>query len=130
MRKLFNRTALLALVSATMLTSACVYRQDILQGNVLLDRDVDKIELGMTCDQVRFVIGTPMVATPFHPDRWVYLLYVDSQYEQRDQYRRLVLTFDAEGLTDIQKQGFESKAGDAVPKAGFEETVEESPTDE
>ncbi len=91
MRKLFRRTGLLALLTATILTSACVYRQDILQGNVLLDRDVDKLELGMTREQVRFVLGTPMVATPFHQDRWEYLLYVDSQFEQRDRYRRLTL---------------------------------------
>lgn len=130
MRKFAQRAALLALTAAISLTSACVYRQDILQGNVLLDREVNQIETGMTRNQVRFILGTPMVATPFQPDTWEYLLYVDSQYEARDQYRRVSLQFEGDTLVNISKTGFESRAGDAVPKAGFEETVEENRSDE
>ncbi|MDX1453877.1 MAG: outer membrane protein assembly factor BamE [Gammaproteobacteria bacterium] len=130
MRQALNKIMLPLLTAA--LLSGCVYRQDILQGNVLLDRDIEKLELGMSREQVKFILGTPMVADPYHPDRWDYLLYVDSMKEERDRYRHMVMYFGADGLERIEKRGGfddESMASE-VPKAGFEEETEENPTTE
>ena len=64
----FDRPAALAL-------TACVYRIDIQQGNLLDHVDIDQIEVGMTRSQVQFLLGTPMVADSFHRDRWDYAYY-------------------------------------------------------
>jgi len=57
--------------------SACeiVYKLPTRQGNVIEQRELDKVKLGMTRDQVRFVLGTPIAASPLRDDRWDYFGY-------------------------------------------------------
>jgi len=65
----------LAIVLAALALTACVYRIDIQQGNLLDDEDIVQVEVGMTRSQVQFLLGTPMVADSFHRDRWDYAYY-------------------------------------------------------
>jgi outer membrane protein assembly factor BamE len=48
------------------------YRPDIQQGNFVSKEMVSQLREGMTPDQVRFVLGTPLLADVFHADRWDY----------------------------------------------------------
>ena len=50
-----------------------VYKIDINQGNYLSQDSVDKLKVGMTQAQVRQVLGTPLIASPFRTDRWDYV---------------------------------------------------------
>ena len=50
-----------------------VYKLDINQGNYLTQDMVDKLKVGMTEVQVQQALGTPMLADPFHADRWDYI---------------------------------------------------------
>jgi outer membrane protein assembly factor BamE len=71
------RPLLAVLLLATMLMStACVYRANISQGNIVVEEDLDQVELDMTRNQVRFLLGTPMIDDPFHADRWDYVYYI------------------------------------------------------
>ena len=71
------RPLMAVLLLATMLMStACVYRANISQGNIVVEEDLDQVELEMTRNQVRFLLGTPMIDDPFHADRWDYVYYV------------------------------------------------------
>lgn len=49
-----------------------VYRPDIQQGNFVSREMVDQLRVGMTPDQVRFVLGTPLMVDVFHGERWDY----------------------------------------------------------
>jgi outer membrane protein assembly factor BamE (lipoprotein component of BamABCDE complex) len=49
------------------------YRVDIPQGNYLDRNMVEQVRPGMTRDQVRFALGTPLHTDPFRPDRWDYV---------------------------------------------------------
>ena len=49
-----------------------VYRLDINQGNFLTQDMVDKLKTGQTRVQVRQVLGTPMLTSAFHDNRWDY----------------------------------------------------------
>lgn len=49
------------------------YRIDIRQGNYVDQEMVAKLKKGMSREQVRFVLGTPLVADAFHDDRWDYV---------------------------------------------------------
>jgi outer membrane protein assembly factor BamE len=69
------RFRLPAIVLAALALTACVYRIDIQQGNLLDDDDIGQVEVGMTRSQVQFLLGTPMVADSFHRDRWDYAYY-------------------------------------------------------
>lgn len=49
------------------------YRIAIPQGNYLTKETLGQVREGMTPEQVRFALGTPLVQDPFHPDRWDYV---------------------------------------------------------
>jgi outer membrane protein assembly factor BamE len=55
------------------------YRVDVQQGNFVSREMVDQLKQGMqrpegvTRDQVRFVLGTPLLTDIFHTDRWDYV---------------------------------------------------------
>lgn len=48
------------------------YRVDVQQGNFVSREMVAQLRPGMTRDQVRFVLGTPLLTDIFHADRWDY----------------------------------------------------------
>ena len=83
--------------------SGCVYRIDIQQGNLLEEEAIDQVEVGMTRSQVRFLLGTPMVADTFHQDRWDYMYYFRRGRSRDIQRRWFVVTFEADSDIDVQK---------------------------
>lgn len=60
-------------VSACAVIDPLVYKINIPQGNFIEQRDVDNLRVGMTREQVRFVLGTPVVDNSFRDDDWVYV---------------------------------------------------------
>ncbi len=95
---------LLPLLCAGFLLTGCniIYKQNIQQGNALEQEDLDQLELGMSKNQVAFLLGTPAIQDPFHQDRWDYL----SSFARRggDPVRRLV-TLKFEGDTLVYMRG-------------------------
>lgn len=69
------------------------YRVDVRQGNYVSQEMVAQIRPGMTRDQVRFALGTPLVADMFHADRWDYV-YRLQPGRGEVQLRRLVVFFE------------------------------------
>ena len=49
------------------------YRVDIPQGNFVSEEMLAQLKVGMTPDQVRFALGTPLITDIFHADRWDYV---------------------------------------------------------
>lgn len=49
------------------------YRIDIQQGNFVSQEMVSQLKEGMTPDQVRFALGTPLLNDMFHANRWDYV---------------------------------------------------------
>ncbi len=58
----------------TMLPEA--HKIDIHQGNILDTERIEQLEIGMSRDQVRYLLGNPVSNNLFHADRWDYLHYV------------------------------------------------------
>jgi outer membrane protein assembly factor BamE len=52
------------------------YRPDIQQGNFVSQEMLAQLKPGMTRDQVKFVLGTPLLTDMFHADRWDYPFYL------------------------------------------------------
>jgi outer membrane protein assembly factor BamE (lipoprotein component of BamABCDE complex) len=61
-----------------------VYKIDINQGNYLSQDMVDKLKVGMTQQQVRLILGTPLVESPFRRDRWDYVYEFAKQGKLRE----------------------------------------------
>ena len=49
------------------------YRVDIQQGNVITQEMISQLRVGMTREQVRFILGTPLISDPFKPNQWEYV---------------------------------------------------------
>ena len=76
MTKIFHRILLGFALGA--LASGCVYRINIQQGNYLDQAAVEQVKAGMTRSQVRYLLGTPMVADSFNKERWDYIYEPDA----------------------------------------------------
>ena len=71
------RSRLLILGAVCSLLAACgsfnPYKIDVQQGNVLTQEMVAQLKPGQTREQVRFILGTPLLADIFHQQRWDYV---------------------------------------------------------
>lgn len=52
------------------------YRPDIQQGNFVSQEMLAQLKVGQTRDQVKFLLGTPLMTDVFHADRWDYPFYL------------------------------------------------------
>ncbi len=69
------------------------YRPDVPQGNIVTLEMVEQLRPGMTRDQVRFLLGTPLVTSMFHMDRWDYVYHLKRGKGTEVQTRRLTVYF-------------------------------------
>jgi outer membrane protein assembly factor BamE len=77
------------------------YRPDIQQGNVVTKEMVEQLRESMTRDQVRFLLGTPLLTSIFHADRWDYIYYLQRGKGDEKQLRRLVVVFKNDRLASF-----------------------------
>ena len=85
------------------------YRMEIQQGNYVSQDMVSQLKQGMTKEQVRFILGTPMVIDIFHADRWDYVYWREAPNGSREQ-RKLTVRFENGQLARLD--------GDVVPSGG------------
>jgi outer membrane protein assembly factor BamE len=85
------------------------YRMVIQQGNFISQEMVAQLKPGMTREQVRFILGTPLVTDIFHADRWDYIFYRELANGKREQ-RNLSVIFEKDRLARV--------IGDLMPAEG------------
>ena len=95
------KNILLVLVVLSPVLSACTpYKMDIRQGNLVTPDMREKLKVGMTKQQVRYVLGTPMINDAFHGNRWDYsyrLQHGGKMTEKQD----MTLYFEGDNLVRI-----------------------------
>lgn len=84
-----------------MLVSACVFRIDVQQGNLLEETDIEAVQIGMTRSQVRFLLGTPVVQDTFHQDRWDYIYYFRKGRSRYADRSWLIVHFDGDRVRQV-----------------------------
>ena len=72
-RKIFSIGLISTLAACSM---PPLFRVVINQGNLVDGEMLDKLEVGMTESQVKYVLGTPLISDTFAPDRWDYFTSV------------------------------------------------------
>ena len=77
-----------------------VYKMTVQQGNIVTEEMVDRLEPGMTTRQVRYLLGTPLLADMFHADRWDYT-YTIRRGHQPMEIKRLTLYFSEDALVRV-----------------------------
>jgi outer membrane protein assembly factor BamE len=93
---------LVIVISMSLAMQACVYRVDVQQGNLLEDKDIEAVQIGMTRSQVRFLLGTPMVEDSFHHDRWDYIYFFRQGRSRNADRSWLIVHFDADRVKEIE----------------------------
>lgn len=84
-------------------SAGCVYRANIAQGNLIEQDDLDQVEVGMTRNQVRFLLGTPLIDDPFHQARWDYVYYVRFGRDDAVFKRWVTIIFENDTVAEINK---------------------------
>jgi len=82
------------------------YKIDVIQGNFVSKEQVEQLRPGMTRDQVKATLGTPLMASLFHADRWDYVFTLKRQGVEPQSYKYTVF------FKNDQLERFE---GDAMP---------------
>ena len=89
-------------LAAVLVLSACgfvtPYKVDVLQGNVVTREQVAALKPGMPRQQVRDILGSPLLTSMFHADRWDYVFTLRRQGQ--DVQRRRVAVFFKDGVLE------------------------------
>ncbi len=107
--------------AVSLLASGCVYRINIQQGNFLNQGAVDTVKEGMTRSQVRYLLGTPMVADSFNKERWDYIYYLKKGRTRHVDSRRVTVYFDGDKVARLgQAHGCGSRRAGCIGRENQE----------
>jgi outer membrane protein assembly factor BamE len=71
-----------------------VYKLDINQGNYVTQDQVEKLKVGQTRQQVRLILGTPLLSDAFHASRWDYVYEFERQARVLEHTRLTIYFVD------------------------------------
>jgi len=103
-------------------TTVSPYKIDVVQGNVVTREQLAVLKTGMPRAVVRDVLGTPLLSSVFHADRWDYVFTLQRQ-GATPQSRKVTLFFKNEMLERIE-------ADELPSEAEFVSTLKSSPPGE
>jgi outer membrane protein assembly factor BamE len=82
---------ILTVLLSFLFISACsipkVYKLTVQQGNIVTQDMIDELKVGMTKRQVDYVMGTPLIRSPYQQDRWDYLYTLERRDEIVKNYQ-------------------------------------------
>ncbi|MBA3773294.1 MAG: outer membrane protein assembly factor BamE [Ramlibacter sp.] len=85
------------------------YKVEIVQGNFVSKEQVEVLKPGMGRQQVRDILGTPLVSSVFHADRWDYVFTIKRQ-GVAPQARKLAVFFKGNALDRFEGDEMPSEA--------------------
>ena len=102
------KAALYLIIGASLLVlNGCVrsYRVEIQQGNVISAEQIEKITPGTSRNEVRFILGTPLIEDPFHAERWDYFYSLDPAKGELVTKYRLSVWFENDQVLQTVVEG-------------------------
>ena len=105
-RSFFALICVVAALGLTACSSPVIYKPEVVQGNFVSREQVQALRAGMPRQAVRDVLGTPLVTSLFHADRWDYAFTIRRQGTEPQQ-RRFSVFFKGDVLDRVE--------GDALP---------------
>lgn len=93
--------------------SACqlLYIPDTQQGNLITQKMIDRLKDGMTPNQVKYVLGTPLIRDAFNKERWDYFYTFSKGGSNKTDRRQLTVFFKNKKLSKFETKSI--KQGDA-----------------
>lgn len=122
MRQPFLQLSIVVFLS-TLLGACSTYRVLVTQGNVVQTEKLEQLQLGMTPEQVEYLLGTPLLRSPVAENRWDYVYRTERGgallYE-----RRITVFFENGVVSNV-----EDTDPPAAKKAAAIESVDAEPDD-
>ena len=87
------------------------YKMDIQQGNYVSQDMVAQLKPGMTREQVRYILGTPLLTDIFHKDRWDYIYWHEAANGKREERHVAIFFSPDDRLERITGDVVSSAAG-------------------
>jgi outer membrane protein assembly factor BamE len=85
------------------------YKVEVVQGNFVSKEQVQALKPGMSRQQVRDMLGTPLVTSVFHAGRWDYVFTL-KRHGVQEQARRLTVFFKGDVLDRFEGDEMPSEA--------------------
>jgi len=89
------------------------YRSDIGQGNFITKSQADRLKKGMRKEEVRLLLGTPLLVDPFRENRWDYVFDIRKGDGSRER-RRFFVEFKGDALERWGGDELPTETGDAL----------------
>ncbi|MFM1827706.1 MAG: hypothetical protein RLY67_1087 [Pseudomonadota bacterium] len=89
------------------------YRSDIGQGNFITKSQADRLKRGMRKEEVRLLLGTPLLVDPFRENRWDYVFDIRKGDGSRER-RRFFVEFKGDALEQWGGDELPTESGDAL----------------
>ena len=105
---IMSKTFFYSLLLCLTLLSGCsgklftIHKIDVQQGNAVEVEKVEQLAVGMTKEQVEFLLGSPMLTDIFHPERWDYIYYLIPGYGEKER-RHVSIIFNGNKIIEIVK---------------------------
>ena len=103
------RVLLIAALGLSLSACNLVFKLPTRQGNVIEQKQLDQLKIGMTPQQVTYLMGTPIAASPFRTDRWDYTGYYKSP---RGKLSTRTITLHFENDVLVRMEGIAAGADD------------------
>ena len=100
--KMLRAAALSLALGAVALSGCAVYRHEVLQGNFISSEQVQALQPGMTRDQVRQILGTPLITDLFRSDRWDYAFTMQHRRGVKPQKYTVSVFFAGDALARVE----------------------------
>ena len=120
---LMSILANITLISLAIVSLACstpqfpsVHKVSIQQGNIVTQEMVNQLEPGMTKEQVKFILGTPLIKDSFNQNHWIYLNSVTDARSQKKE-KRLEVYFSEQNQLSVLRGDYrpsDSKLGNSL----------------
>ena len=114
------------------LLAGCVYKIDIPQGTPLTKAQASQIHVGMSYQQVRFLLGSPTITDPLNPERWDYVYnYIPGTYAKKAKIpaahgQHLKIFFNQNGIVE-KVEGLETIPESQPGLPGSKEAILNAP---
>ena len=93
---------IISLFFSQFLASCAAYKPDVQQGNTFDRKQVSQLKIGMTRQQVVFIMGTSLLKDTFHKNRWDYV-YTFAKAQGKAERQLVTLYFKRNKLSKIDK---------------------------
>lgn len=125
---MFFRLAIIIIALSLTACSSWVFRYDIPQGNYLDQKNINKLQVGMTKEQVKFILGSPVIIDAFNNNTWHYVYRLKSgRNKDFNMQKKFIISFSDDKLTSATGD-FELSENFNTPFNETKKEAEESDT--